>query len=228
MTAERAVFLAIQAAGQYDGEWESRVHQVVPVVAGMLRARSQAMEVAAQILHPDTKAIMGSYHGKQLEESSQRLIVSFVADNNVDGEIETLRTHRIDEQAGAAMANRLVALQPGDHCVFFKWVDDVNPKMKVRLLAGFERLPPRTARVSPPPQRPREDGPVRKAAPRAEVPNPNKAAVIRKLLEQLSTEDELKAKALLTKHGWEGVDDVDDDDWPKALYIARHAREDWF
>jgi hypothetical protein len=225
--------LAIQAAGRFDDDWEGRVHTAVPIVASMLRPLSQTMVVAAEILDEDTTAIFGTYQGKQLEESSQRLIVSFVADNSQDGSVETVRTHRIDESAGHAMYLRLIGLQPGDRCLFFKTMDKVTPKMSVRILAGFERLPPRNAHAATPPQRSRGTGaerPARVPPSRAEAPvaNPNKGAVIRGLLEKLSTEDELKAKALLVKYGWEGVDDISDDDWSKAMYIARHAKDDWF
>lgn len=231
MTAERAVLLAIQSAGRFDDEWESRVHQAVPVVAGLLREGSQAMRVASEVL--DSAAIFGTFVKKELEESSQRLIVSFVADNNTGGEVETVRTHRIDEPAGAAMALRLVGLQEGDRCLFFKSVDSVTPTMKVRILAGFERLPPRSPRESTPPQRPREVGaerPARKAPPRAEAPapNPNKPKVLRAALDAQTEEHKLIAIALLNEQGWHGIDDIPDDKFEKAMYIIERRKADYF
>ncbi|MCD6056493.1 MAG: hypothetical protein K0Q89_23 [Thermomicrobiales bacterium] len=222
--------LAIQAAGRFDDEWETRVHMALPVVAGFLRPEGEAMRVAKEVL--EGAPIFATYQGKDFEERSQRYIVSFIADHGGGGEVETVRTHRTDEPAGAAMATRLIGMQPGDRMLIFKAVDDVSAKMKVRIMAGFERLPSKTARAEAPPQRSRGSGAERPARTptRAEAPapNPNKPVVLRGLLEQLSPEDELKAKTLLTKHGWAGMDDIHDDDWEKAMYIARHAKDDWF
>jgi hypothetical protein len=231
VSAERAVLLAIQAAGRFDDEWESRVAQVLPMVAGMLREQAEGMKVANEVLN--AQVIFGEYRDKRLEESSQRIVVTFMADNG--DRPEEARTHRIDEPAGKAMYLRLMSLQPGDRCAFFKATDTLGPLSKVRLLVNFERQPNKNAAVATPPQRqPRRTGAVRPAEeppqPSAAAPAPNttRATVLRAALANQPEEKRLKAIAMLKARGWEGADDIPEADFEKALYIARHQKEDWF
>jgi hypothetical protein len=231
VNAEDAVRLAIQAAGRLDDEWETRVQLAVQSVAAAMRPQSDAMRVAGQLLDPDTKIIFGVYRGKQLEESSQRMIVSFMADNG--DEEETMRTHRIDEPAGHAMNIRLIGIKPGERCAFFKYVDKLGPKSSSRILVGIERQPIKNARVSAPPQRHRGTGAERlpadpPSAVEAPAPNQSRATVLRGLLGQLPEEKRLASIELLKSMGWEAADDIPEEDFEKALYIVRHQRKDWY
>jgi hypothetical protein len=219
VNAEDAVRLAIQAAGRLDDEWETRVQLAVQSVAAAMRPQSDAMRVAGQLLDPDTKIIFGVYRGKQLEESSQRMIVSFMADNG--DEEETMRTHRIDEPAGHAMNIRLIG------------IDKLGPKSSSRILVGIERQPIKNARVSAPPQRHRGTGAERlpadpPSAVEAPAPNQSRATVLRGLLGQLPEEKRLASIELLKSMGWEAADDIPEEDFEKALYIVRHQRKDWY
>lgn len=236
MSADVAVRLAIQAAGTIDDGWETRVNMLVPAVAAMLRPpkdgqrSSSPMLVAQQVF--DAQVIFGTYLSKHLDERSQRYVVSFQADNGDTP--EELRTHRIDETAGAAMVLRLMQIKEGDRCAFFKYVDTVDRSTKVRYLVAIEKQPTKNARAATPPQRPRGSGAERPAAappqPAVEAPAPNqsKAAVIRGLLAELSEEQRLKAIDMLSKKGWATADEIPDAEFDKAMYIARHQREDYF
>lgn len=235
MSAEAAVRLAIQAAGTLDDGWETRVNMLVPAIAAMLRPpkpgqrSSTPMLVAEQVAAADV--IFGVYLGKHFDEQSQRIVVQLKADNS--DRPEEMRTHRVDETAGQAMSLRLMQIHEGDRCAFFKYVEGVDRQTKVRYLVAIEKQPTKNSAVATPPQRPRRTGaerpavasPVTAAAP---APNQSKSAVIRGLLDDLKPEARLKAIAMLKQRGWETADEIPDDDFETAMYIARHQREDFY
>jgi hypothetical protein len=67
------------ADGSSEGTAINHIEAGRSMVAGLLRPRSDPMKVAAEMAEADV--IFGEYRGKRLEETSQRLIVTLMADN---------------------------------------------------------------------------------------------------------------------------------------------------
>lgn len=78
---------------------------------------------------------------KQLEESSQRYIISFVADNSTDGEIETIRTDRIDSWSGDEVKALWEPVKPGVIAIIYKTYEETgNAKAPRVRIAPFVNI----------------------------------------------------------------------------------------
>lgn len=137
--AKDIIRLAVGAAGASDDEaaWRGRVDDNIRVIAAMLDPRSDQMTQATRML--ESVKFTGTFVKAKLETSSTRIVVTT---SNVNGEMEEIRTDRTDRPLGQQMARRVETLQPGDHLLIWKYMEEMDGSSgrKVRVMPHFTKL----------------------------------------------------------------------------------------
>lgn len=133
------VRMAVMASGEPDEHWQQRVLDLVPRIAALMISSPNypgAIEAASWVLQ--SSVFRAHFDHAEKEESSQRVLVYVKAQNSEDA--EPLRTEPLYTALGKSMAWRVRQLVEGDEILVYKYIDQIDGKRKVRMLANFEVL----------------------------------------------------------------------------------------
>ena len=236
-----AARLAVLAAGAVNGDlraWETRVAEMAPVIAAMLRVPSgdninlatTPVVTARKVL--DADAYRATFVSSSPEEKTHRLLVKVKPDHgkpkwlDADG-CEEIRTEPGWTRAGFVMQRRIAKLEPGTPILVYKYVESIEGGEKqARCLVHFDILGrPRSGDQQAAPRQPAsppaEPAPQQDPAPAAAPPehvSGGRAGLIAERREVLTPSQRVAwGRLCAQKYGVANFMDPSDEDLDKVL-----------